>query len=77
MSNTCMATSMGLLMMMVLLGVMLLVRLMLVFLSHVHLHVPLLSGSAIHHNVLALLMILIEHAVRIMGSYLRHWRARR
>lgn len=70
MSNTCMATDMVLLMM-ILLGVMLLVSLMLILLGHVHRHVPLLTRPTIHHDMLGLLVTLIEHAVRIVGSRLR------
>lgn len=70
MANTIMGTNVSLLlMMMILLTMMLLVRLMLIFLGHVHLHVSLLAGSPIHHN---LLVTLIEHAVRIVGRYLRN-----
>ncbi len=76
-SRTCMATDMVLLMMVILLSVMLLVRLMLVLLSHVHLHVPLLTRSPIHHDMLALLVTLIIHAVRIMRGSLRDRRTRR
>ena len=69
-SNTGMATNMILLMMVILLGVMLLVSLMLIFLSYIHWHVPLLSRPTVHHDMLRLLVTLIKHAVGIVGSRL-------
>lgn len=70
-SNTCVATNMVLLMVMILLSVMLLVSLMLILLSHIHRHIPLLTRPTVHHNMLGLLVTLIEHAVGIVGSRLR------
>lgn len=71
MPNTRMTTDVVLLMMMVLLSVMLLVSLMLILLSHIHRHVPLLTRPTVHHDMLGLLVTLIEHAVGIVGSRLR------
>lgn len=69
--HTRMTTNMVLLMMMVLLSVMLLVGLMLILQSHIHRHVPLLTRSTVYHDMLGLLVTLIEHAVGIVGSRLR------
>ena len=70
-SSTRMAANMVLLMMMILLSVMLLVSLMLILLNHIHRHVPLLTRPTVHHDMLGLLVALIEHAVGIVGSRLR------
>lgn len=62
------------LLMMVLLAMVLLMRLMLIFLCHVHLHIPLVRWSPVHHDVLPLLVTLIKHTIRIMRRSLRDWR---
>lgn len=72
-----MATDMVWLMVVVLLSVMLLMWLMLKFLSHIHLHISLLAMATIHHDMLALLVALAIHVVRIVTSCLRNWGTRR
>ena len=57
-----------------LLGVVLLVRLMLVLVARAWLHKSLVL-SAIHHDVLALLMALIVHRIMIVGGSLGYGRA--
>ena len=74
-SDSSMSANMTLLMMWILLTMMLLVGLMLIFLGHIHLHVPLVGWSPIHHDVLALLMTLIEYTIRIVSRCLRYWRS--
>ena len=77
-ANTSMPTvdpSVVLLVMMTLLAMMLLMRLVLILVTHAHLHISLVARSPIHHDMLALLMALIEHTVRIVGGGLRDWRA--
>ena len=59
-----------------LLTVVLLVRLMLVLVARTWLHESLVL-SAVHHDMLALLMALIIHRIRIVGRSLRYRRARR
>lgn len=76
-SNGTLTTYMTLLLVMTLLRMMLLMRLMLVLLCHVHLHVPLVAGTPVHHHMLALLVRLIKHAVSVMVGGLRDWRAGR
>ncbi len=66
MTNACMTANVVLLMMMILLPVVLLVRLVLVFMGHVHLHIPLMPLAPIHHHMLSLLVTLIEHSVRVV-----------
>lgn len=73
--NGSLPADMALLLVMALLWVMLLVRLVLVLLGHVHLHIPLVPNPTIHHHVLALLVRLVEHAIRIVVGCLRDWRA--
>ena len=75
MSYASMGANMALLVMRILLTMVLLVRLMLILLRHVHLHVPLVRRSPVHHDVLALLVILIEYTIRIVGRCLRDWRS--
>lgn len=58
-----------------LLRVVLLVRLMLILVARAWLHIPLML-SAVHHDVLSLLMPLIEHRIRIVGRSLGYRRAR-
>lgn len=48
------------------LSVMLLLCRMLKFSGHVHLHVPLMTRPSIHHDLMALLVSLAEHSVRIV-----------
>lgn len=60
-----MVPNMILLVMMVLLTVMLLVIVILVFLSHIHVHVALMS-SPVHHHVLSLLVTLIVQSICIV-----------
>ena len=52
-----------------LLAVVLLVRLVLVLVARAWLHISLML-SAVHHDVLALLMALVVHRVRIVGRSL-------
>ena len=68
MTNTSMTADMVLLGVMILLPMVRLVRLMLVFVGHAHLHIPLMPLAPIHHHMLPLLMTLIEHSVGVMGG---------
>lgn len=67
MANTSVTAGMVLLGMMILLSMVRLVRLVLVFVGHAHLHIPLMPLAPIHHHMLPLLMTLIEHSVGVMG----------
>lgn len=58
-----------------LLTVVLLVRLMLILVARTRLHKPRML-SAVHHDVLTLLMTLIVHRIRIVGRGLGYRRAR-
>lgn len=58
-----------------LLTVVLLVRLMLILVARTRLHEPRML-SAVHHDVLTLLMTLIVHRIRIVGRGLGYRRAR-
>lgn len=69
------ANNMALLMMRILLAMVLLVRLMLILLRHAHLHVPLVRWSPVHHDVLPLLVALIEYTIRVVIRCLRNWRS--
>lgn len=68
MSDASVSPAVVLLVMMVLLVVVLLVWLMLVLVGHVHLHISLMTIPAVHHNMLSLLMALVEHTERILGG---------
>lgn len=72
----CLTANMVLLLMMTLLWMMLLMRLVLILLCHIHLHIPLMDSSSIHHHMLALLVRLVEHTVGIVIRRLRDWRPR-
>ena len=56
--------------MIVLLGVVLLMALMWVFVAQVRRHISLMTLSSIHHDLLPLLVPLIEYAVRMVSGLL-------
>ena len=72
MSDASMSSAVGLLVMMTLLVMVLLVWLMLVLVGHIHLHISLMTTSPIHHDMLPLLVALIEHTKGILGGRLRN-----
>ena len=57
-------------MMVVLRSMMLLMTLMRILVAQIHWHISLMTLSSIHHNLLPLLMPLIEHAVRVVRGLL-------
>ena len=70
------ATSMSLLMVVILLTMLLLlIGLMLIFVTHARLHIPLVMP--VHHHVLALLMPLTVHGIWVVRGSLRNWGTRR
>lgn len=69
-----MTTSMILLMVLILLTMLLVVPLVLIFVAYVRLHISLMMS--VHHDVLALLMTLVVHCVRIVVGRLGDWRPR-
>ena len=54
----------------------LLVVLMLIFVAHTHIVLVPLVATPVHHHIVALEMVLVEHVVREVGRGLGHWRAR-
>lgn len=66
MANGPLTADMILLLVMALLRMMLLMGLVLILLCHIHLHIPLMHSPSIHHHMLALLVRLVEHTVRVV-----------
>lgn len=75
MSDASVSPTMVLLVMMILLVMMLLVCLMRVLVGHVHLHISLMTIPSVHHNMLPLLVALVEHPEMVLGGRLRDRRA--